>query len=1104
MLYRYSEDDGEITFEIENTKNKLEWIQNLRNVCIRFSDEFHPRRIDCFNSKDEEIFYYDVFPTLLGQRVMHFLHPQVKIVNLLSGKQNYEFVGGRVDFLFATPTGIKVVIEIDGDQHRDVMQEEVDRRRDETLKNFGFDVIRIPVQEVRSKDGENLNRLKAVWKEDIISSVELPSVKPDAEDILWAPVVSSRLQMCLTYACERGVLLPGAKSWSIKVIERDVKIAEISIRDWIMLVSNLSNLYGIKFLPEKFFAEIKNPNEERIVHFKTNGEFEEVSSGVNNNLDLIIDISTKHAYLSRIDRLNGDKSSAIPTLEIRNAYLPCSLRYSVYPVNPAVLEEKNICEETLVYFLRYLFRKTSFWEGQVDTITRALLGKDSVVLLPTGGGKSLAYQLSSLLLPGFVLVIDPIISLIDDQRDNLRKMGIDRTVGISSQIRRVDERELLIEYFGQGQFLFCFVAPERLQTKSFRDRLQNLTAHSPFCLIVIDEAHCVSEWGHDFRTSYLNIGRTTRKYCQSRGVVPPLMALTGTASRAVLKDVKIELDISDFEAVITPNTFDRKELNFEIIRVNSSGKYAKLQGYLKTLTSKFNIPEQIFFASQGKKTCSGLVFCPHVDGDFGVVEQANSIRSNLGIDLSFYSGKAPKGYKTDWNMIKKDAAFGFKNNKFPLLICTKAYGMGIDKPNIRYTVHFGIPPSIEAFYQEAGRAGRDKKRAICAILFSDDYSDRADELLNPNIEVDEIASIMDEIQREDNDDVTRALFFHCRAFRGVEAELETIEVVLDKLGSLNSEGTFRIIFPKGKNEDERNRERNKYEKAIHRLLLLGMVEDYLINFGERIFEIKVRRFSREKIVESVLKYVESYLPARVDGIKSDLMKIGDGDDDEFIIGAARVLIGFIYEVIEKSRRTAIREIWQMAVHCDTDNQIRNRILLYLQETEYTKEIEKLLKSKVINLSEWKMLLENAVSKNQAMELRGQITRYLESYPDHPTLLILRGLSEALIRDNAGHDLINFIRAGLNSLLKRYLGEPELIFEMKKWLVDVINSKKPKYLDDISFVCFSQGNNIELAKYCIREYKGGFLMLCSVREILKSRLEEVNKLSEDLIGVTGGG
>lgn len=1098
LPYRYSEDNGEITFEIESVKNKLEWIQNLRDACIRFIDEFQPRTIDCFNSKEEEIFYYDVFSALLGQRAMHFLHPQVKIANLLPGKQSYEFTGERVDFLFTIPTDIKVIIEIDGEQHKNPEQEEFDKRRDEALSAFGYNVIRIPVLEVRSKSGENLDRLKAVWEENVISTMNSSTLEFAAEDIIWSPIASSRLQMCLTYACERGILYPDAKSWSIKVIERDINIVDISIRDWIILVNNLSNLYGIKFLPEEFFVEIHNTVGKRTLCFKKNGEFKETSTSINDRLDLIIDISTKCSYLSKSNRISENQLSAIPTLEIRNVYVPCLLRYPVNQVNPALLDKENIREEILLYFLRYLFRKIAFWEGQVDVITRALTGKDSVVLLPTGGGKSLAYQLSSLLLPGFALVIDPIISLIDDQIDNLKRMGIDRVVGISSQIRRIDERELLIEYFGQGQFLFCFIAPERLQTKSFRDALQSLTALSPFSLIVIDEAHCVSEWGHDFRTSYLNIGRITRKYCQSRNVVPPLMALTGTASRAVLKDIQRELDILDFDAVITPKTFDRKELNFEILKVNSNEKSSKLRGYLRSLPSKFNIPEQIFFSSHGKKTCSGLVFCPHVEGDFGVVEQANTIKSSLGIDLAFYSGRAPRGYETNWNLIKKDAASNFKNNRFSLLVCTKAYGMGIDKPNIRYTIHFGIPPSIEAFYQEAGRAGRDKQKAICTILFSNDYPERADELLRPDIEVDKVGLTIESIEREDNDDVTRALFFHCRAFRGIDTELEMIKIVLSKLDDLGSEGTFRIVFPRGRNEDERDNERKKYEKAIHRLLLLGIVEDYLINYDEKIFEIKANRFSREKIVESILKYVESYDPALVDSIKNDLLK-ADSDDSEFIIRSARVLIEFIYKVIEKSRRMAIREVWQMAMHCNTNSQIKNRILLYLQETEYAKEIEKLLESKEVNLNEWNGLLKNVVSNKQAMELRGQIARYLEAYPDHPALLFLRGLSEALIRDDAGDDLKDFVRAGLNSLLKRYPKELELTFEVKKWLIDTISSKKLKYLDDISLVCFSQGSNIKLAKYCISKHKGDFLMLCSLREIIKSRLGEVNGLSHDLIG-----
>ena len=193
------------------------------------------------------------------------------------------------------------------------------------------------------------------------------------------------------------------------------------------------------------------------------------------------------------------------------------------------------------------------------------------MLLPTGAGKSMAFQLASMLMPGICLVVAPLVSLIEDQLDNLRGVGIDRAVGITRRLSP-KEKQAALRCLGRGSYVFCYVAPERLQMDDFREALRAITAGSSISLIAIDEAHCVSEWGHDFRTSYLNVARNARRFCERDRIVPPLLGLTGTASRSVLKDVQHELGIEDFGAVITPRSFDREELDFRVIPCRSSEK----------------------------------------------------------------------------------------------------------------------------------------------------------------------------------------------------------------------------------------------------------------------------------------------------------------------------------------------------------------------------------------------------------------------------------------------------------------------------------------------------------------------------------------------------
>jgi ATP-dependent DNA helicase RecQ len=259
------------------------------------------------------------------------------------------------------------------------------------------------------------------------------------------------------------------------------------------------------------------------------------------------------------------QSPIAPAFYISDILFPGEIAAPTQSSYPATVAEPS--KDDVRWFLNYLFRKDDFWEGQWETIKRTLQGKDSVVLLPTGSGKSLAFQLAALIRPGPCIAEDPIIALVDDQIDNLSSVGIDRSIGITSQIRSSNEREQVLDAFASGNYLFCYVAPERFQTKPFRERLRALTVMSPVSLIAVDEAHCVSVWGHDFRTSYLNLGRVAREYCSFDGTAPPLVALTGTASKIVLKDVQRDLGITDVDAVITPRSFDRPELRFSILKM---------------------------------------------------------------------------------------------------------------------------------------------------------------------------------------------------------------------------------------------------------------------------------------------------------------------------------------------------------------------------------------------------------------------------------------------------------------------------------------------------------------------------------------------------------
>jgi len=980
------------------------------------------------DSKEENIFYEDILPKLLGENHEQFVIPQVEISSLLSPNINIDTTDyQRVDFaIFHPKLEEKIIVEIDGEQHKKHI--ESDKERDRVLQEYGYTVIRIQANEIQKGNSKQSADPKSkLFQVKEIFNEWSTTTYTEITKFICSIKLAHQVQLILLQAIQSGFLnLEDEVAWyvvadldEIGIFNKKEALAILSksVTDFIELLGKLSKLYSIRLGTKEPECNL----------------FSDYNAGN----------STNAIYISFSDKFTSD----LPTFHVQNIYFPFHIANSSFPAIPLIEGLEKPQEKDLEYFLQYLFRKPYFWEGQYDGITRALQGKDALLLLPTGAGKSLVYQLASLLLPGRTVVIDPIISLMEDQIDNLAMIGIDRCIAITSQIVDTQDRMRAIQLFGQGEYLFAYVAPERFQTVEFRESLRTLTVHTPIALIVVDEAHCVSEWGHDFRTAYLNIGRTSRTYCELDRYIPPLLALTGTASRAVLKDVQRELQIEDFDAIITPKTFDRKELKFHIVYSISQEKTARLKGYLgQMLPNIFNTSTSTFYQTRGKNTYSGLIFCPHVGGEFGVERVSDEIKRDLGISTAIYSGEKPKywdpdQYRTHKHRVTKE----FKRNKIPLLVCTKAFGMGIDKPNIRYTIHFGIPPSIESFYQEAGRAGRDRKTAYCCIIVSNDDPERSKKLLNPNTKVEEIDEIVRNIPWEENDDITRALYFHINTFRGIDKEKQDVEEVLRHIEDVSKKGVKTLPIPHRikQNSDEHRQTREITEKALHRLLLIGVISDYTIDYSREEFTVKLSGANKEEILETYGKYIASYDRERKQTEIEKASRLLSLPLSEFIIEMISLLLNFIYGVIERGRRRALSEMLLACTDSPTDKAIRQRILRHLEATEYSKALEEIINDEKAGIKKCRDIFGSIRSLNEAAELRGQVSRYLESYPDHPALLMLRCLSEIFSRDkNSEAARQNFI-ASISSALTNYGLSDDIVFDFAAWAISNIAERDKK-------------------------------------------------------------
>lgn len=792
------------------------------------------------DSEEEKIFYSELLPLLMGDNYQRFVMPQVEIASLLMRSDSLSTTGEqRVDFVIFHPQiDVHIVVEIDGPQHNSS-----DDKRDQILQVNGYFVLRIPTSEVRERKGPKLDELRSmllVIYDEYVDNALKPIGK--VTKFAYSLRIAHQIQVVILQAIQIGLLdIAHADSWSI-ITDLDhlglfdegesLTIVRGAVEDFLELMNHVCTLYSCEIISGS-------------PHYS-------LSSGS------IQDKFKHNIGISFAAKLHTGSS----IFHVQPIYLPFHLAHQSFP-SSILGKIEEFQTEDLEYFLQYIFRKSSFWEGQVDGIARALKCQDALVLLPPGAGKSLVYQLASMLLPGVTIVIDPLISLMDDQIDNLSLVGIDRCIAITSQMEDVANRVQAMLLFGQGEYIFAFISPERFQIIDFRNSIRALTIHTPFSLIVVDEAHCVSEWGHDFRTAYLNIGRTTREYCGSNKRVPPLLALTGTASRAVLKDVQRELQISDWNAIITPKSFDRKELNFRIIIASSHEKASRLKGYLgQMLPSLFNVTAPTLYQVRGEGTYSGLIFCPNVGGSYGVEKVSSEIRKDLRISTEIFSGKHPKNWSPiGYLRYKSQVTKSFKRNKIPILVCTKAFGMGIDKPNIRYTVHYGVPGSIESFYQEAGRAGRNRQIAHCAILFSNDDPERTSRLLDPNTTVEQVNQIVSSTSYDENDDITRILYFHIGSFKGIQQEKMEVEQVFQSLGDLSKKGDVVVPIPdsiKAASKDKDDAKKTT-EKALHRLLLIGVISDYTIEYSRNEFNVKKAGASKEKIIESYGQYVTGYI-----------------------------------------------------------------------------------------------------------------------------------------------------------------------------------------------------------------------------------------------------
>jgi ATP-dependent DNA helicase RecQ len=818
---------------LEETKHQQVW-ENLSSEPLWLIGDKPPnwegriRGDDATGYNPALKFFDSILPQDISEiaYIQHLLVPEYPLFKQRSAPKNLfpEPNDECVDFYLPQAD---LVIEVDGSQHLQEPQKSKDTRRDSFLKKLGITTLRLKTSDLENRNTE----FKKFCKKLTAHCNESPRLQPyraasearkHSEPSLRHDITAViRLQFAVMLAIRNRQLDLETPRWRLHVTQDFVsnvanywaKTALDELLDWFGLFARLTRT---EFqAPEVVFDEGGLHFDIRLFERPDNSE---TPTGVIRVRTCAVQdhpIVADSRSPSQISRVQDFGLSFIEASDAPD-----------FLFNPPATSDLN-------ELLFRVFGHQSFRPGQESLILNALSGQKSLGLMPTGGGKSLCFQLPALMKAGTTITIVPIKALGRDHCHELDAAGFTgRIVNIDSDTPKKIQEEVYAPLIKNGAMRFVFVSPERFQVEKFRNLVSDLHEQGQLRMFVIDEVHCMSEWGHDFRPSYLTLPGTLRNLANS----VPVLGLTATASVNVLSDIQAEFGISD-EFVAYEMHRSRTELNFSIRRALSSPPQIAAEVGKLVMETDGNLPPAIH------------IFTRYANGVMGVESYATAITNKgLGLRVGTFSGSTPDKFDLDiayarlqapdipkprtYEEYKRSVQELWKEGRLDVIITTKAFGMGVNKPDVRHTLHAGMPSSMEAFYQEAGRAGRDQQHADCHMLLrlepdeaTEIYEQLRRDLSPAAIEkAREYDNVQKKLPRNGGGDFRAQLYFLAQGLIDISAEADLVNRVLEILRSAPDSS----VLIRAQDLADLGHGTKRLQETLYRLYQMGLIEPWTV------------------------------------------------------------------------------------------------------------------------------------------------------------------------------------------------------------------------------------------------------------------------------------